>query len=190
LTIIFKKKQKKSPLLPRTLGTQPIEFKAVTADFEAVLPGHFLLQLFDAEIFEFDDGATSLANQVVVMLLAAGGFVSRLPVPEVARLGNPGIGKEPEGPINGGITDIGVFFPQSQIEFFGGKVGSGAEELVQNNFPLPGRFQPLLRQILPKRSFNLRHRPTTLIPPATARGVYRIQKFIAREQKSPKKFSA
>ena len=41
---------------------------AMPRDFKAELSGHFVLELFDTLIFEFDDGSTGHADQMIVVL--------------------------------------------------------------------------------------------------------------------------
>ena len=62
-------------------------------DGEAVLPRNFVLEFFNARIFEFDNFATGNADQMVVVLVMAAGFVAGLTITEVTLLGYAAFGK-------------------------------------------------------------------------------------------------
>jgi hypothetical protein len=117
----------------------------MTGNFEIMLSRNILLQLFNARVSKLDNGAAGRADEMVVMLLAAAWLVAGLPVTEMPFLGKAAFGKQLEGAVDRSVTDIGVFLAQSEVEFFGGKVGRAAKKFIQNDLPLPSRFETLLR---------------------------------------------
>jgi len=74
-----------------------------------VLPGDFLLKLFYARVLEFDDLATAGADQVIVMLIQVTGFIACLAISEMTLLSDAALSKQLQGPVNGCITDPGIF---------------------------------------------------------------------------------
>jgi hypothetical protein len=124
-------------------------------DGKTVLPGDFLLKLFYARVLEFDDLPTADADQVIVMLIQVTGFIACLAISEMALLGDAAFSKQLQGPVNGGITDPGVFTAQAQVKFFGGEVGTDTQKLLENNFPLAGRLQAPVEHERPEFVFCL-----------------------------------
>jgi hypothetical protein len=124
-------------------------------DGKTVLPGDFLLKLFYARIFEFDDLPTADADQVIVMLTQVTGFIACLAISEMTLLGDAAFSKQLQGPVNGGITDPGIFPAQAQVKLFGREVRADPQELLENNFPLAGRLQALVEHERPELVFCL-----------------------------------
>jgi hypothetical protein len=127
----------------------------MTFDGKTVLTGDFFLKPFNARIFELDDLAAGDADQMVMMFIQVTGLITGLAVAEVTLLGNATLGKQLQGPVHGGITDTRVFLAQTQVKLLGREVGTDTEELIQNGFPLPGRFQTLVEHELSELVFGL-----------------------------------
>ena len=124
-------------------------------DGKTVLPGDFLLKLFYARVLEFDDLPTADADQVIVMFIQVTGFIARLAIAEMTLLSDAALSKQLQGPVNGGITDPGIFPAQAQVKLFSGEVRADTQELLENNFSLAGRFQALVEQERPELVFCL-----------------------------------
>ena len=124
-------------------------------DGKTVLPCDFLLKLFYARIFEFDDLPTADADQVIVMLIQVTGFIACLAISEMTLLGDAAFSKQLQGPVNGGITDPGIFPAQAQVKLFGREVRADTQELLENNFPLAGRLQAPVEHERPELVFCL-----------------------------------
>ena len=73
-------------------GTEAVQLEPVSLDGEAILGGDFFLQPFNLAVFELDDLAAVLADQVIVVLLL-GALVPRLAIAEVA------LGRDPAPPL-------------------------------------------------------------------------------------------
>ena len=130
-------------------GAEAVEFQAVSLDGEPVSVGHFLLQLFDLAIFEFDNLSAPGADQVVVMALVGHVIVLGLRA-EVAGLCDTGVTEEVQCAIDGGQSEVGVGLGELMIHRFGCDVllsKKGAE----NKFPLAGEFQLMLCQMIFQR---------------------------------------
>jgi len=122
-------------------------------DGKPVLPGDFLLKLFYARVLEFDDLPTAGADQVIVMFIQVTGFIARLAIAEMTLLSDAALSKQLQGPVNGGITDPGIFPAQTQVKFFGREVRADTQELLENYFPLAGRLQALVEHEGPEFVF-------------------------------------
>lgn len=128
-------------------------------DLKSVLLCNLVLQMFDLFIFELEYITACGADEMVVMLLASDGFVSRLSVTEIEFFSDSAFGKKLQRPVHGSIADIGMFFSDFQIQFFGGKVGTGAQKVIKDDLSLPGRFQTLLGHELFENLFTFHCSP-------------------------------
>jgi hypothetical protein len=138
-------------------AAQAVQFETVAENLEFVLAGDLLLQLLDARIFEFQDGAAAGTDEVIVMLVVAGALIARLSIAEMALFGKTAFGEELQGAVDRRIPEIGILLAQLEVEFFGGQVGARLEKFVENNLTLPGRFQPLAGHEVPENLMPLRH---------------------------------
>jgi hypothetical protein len=120
---------------------------------ETVLPGNLNLQLFNARVFEFDDFPAGDTDQVVMMLIQVTGFVTGLSVTEIPLFGYAAFGKQLQGTVNSGITDSRVLFANPQVKLLGREMRTGTQEILENDFPLPGRLQALFEQELSELVF-------------------------------------
>ena len=82
----------------------------VLGDFEVMLGGHRILNSFELGREELDDLATLRTDHVVVMLMFVVVFVVRAPVAEAYFTRESGFGQQLERPVDGSLTDCGVFF--------------------------------------------------------------------------------
>ena len=140
--LIFIFKRGKKELCLTTVRAITVEFKTMALNGETVLPGNFVLEFFNAGVFEFNDLATGDADQVIVMFVLTARFVAGLAIAKMTLFGDTAFGKELQGAMDGGITDAGVFPAQAKVKILGGKMRTGPQELLKNKFPLPGGFQP------------------------------------------------
>ena len=137
-----------------------VKLKPMVENLETMLRCNLILHLFDAGVLKFNDALAFSADQmIVVMGLSCYRFVAGLTIPEVVFFRNPAFGKELQGPVNSGITDMGMFFADLQVELFSRQVGAGFEKLVKYDFPLLGRFQPLVGKVGAKPVLNAIHKP-------------------------------
>ena len=137
-----------------TLAAQSVQFQPVALDLKPVLPGDFFLKFLNTGIFELKNGAALTADQMIVMLLVGGRLVTGLTITEMALLGDTAFGKEFQGSINGGIADIGMITTDLEIELLSGEVGPGPQKGIENNLPLPRRFEALPREEIPECFFG------------------------------------
>ena len=121
-----------------------VELESMAFNGKTVLTGDFFLKPFNARIFELDDLPAGIADQMVMMFIQVAGLIACLAVTEMSLLGDTTLGKQFQGSVNGRITDTRVFFAQTQVKLLGRKVGTDTEELIENGFPLSGRFQTLV----------------------------------------------
>ena len=110
----------------------------MSLDGEAISAGDLFLKSFDVFILEFHDLTAGRANEMIVVSLVGHVVVLRLRA-EVARLGQPYFAKEIERPVNGGETDMRIFFRKLPIHLFRGDVLI-LQEHIQNVLPLPREF--------------------------------------------------
>lgn len=119
-------------------GAHAVEFQFMGLDGEPVSAGDLFLEPFDIFIFEFHDFAAPGANEMIVMPLMRHVIVLSL-CPEVTGLGQPHLAKEIQCPVDGGQTNVGVFFGELPIHLLGGDV-LVFQEHVQNMLALSREF--------------------------------------------------
>jgi hypothetical protein len=125
------------------IRTETIEFQPMAFNIETMFPGNFVLKLFDAFIFKFNNLAAGKTDQVIMMFIMVAGFVASLAIPEMTLFRDAAFGKKLQSAMDGRITDVRVSAAQAQVQVLRRQVGSGTQELFQNQLSLPGRFQPL-----------------------------------------------
>lgn len=148
-----------------TASAEPVEFKAVSRDGEAVSSRDFFLELFDLAVFKLHDLAAVGANQMVVMTLVGNVVILRLRA-EMPGLCQTGFAKQVEGTVDGGKPQVRVFLRQLVIHLFGGDVFL-LEECVKNEFALARVLQLVFAEMRFQRfhlfrMFGHRVRPTLL----------------------------
>jgi hypothetical protein len=113
-------------------------------EFEPMAFRNSLLKGFNRLLFEFDDLATSEADQMVMMGSFGGGFVPGLPIGKFSLGGEAQTGEKLKGPIDGGITDLGIDPGYLGIDLRKVLMAGGVQEDVENVRSLPGGLQPFL----------------------------------------------
>lgn len=127
-------------------GTEPVQFKAVSLNGEAVLDGDFFLQAFDLAVFELHDLATPGTNQVVVVPLVRDVVILSLG-PEMAGLGQAGIAKQIKGTVDRGQTEMGVTLCQLMVHGFRRDMLL-AKKGAENQLALACEFQLMFGQVI------------------------------------------
>jgi len=115
-------------------------------DLEIILPRDFFLQGLNGVVFEFGDAPAFNANHVVVMI--AGFFVERLPVPEMPLMGQAAFLQQQESPIDRDISHRRLDFSNFIQELFDLDVFIGFKEGGNDRLALPGMLHPLFAEIL------------------------------------------
>lgn len=77
-----------------TFTASAVEFEAMMLDCKPVPVCNVILQFFDVRVFEFNDLPATQADQVIMVFIVAGRFVTRLAITEMALFGNATIGKQ------------------------------------------------------------------------------------------------
>jgi len=110
--------------------------------------GDRVLKLLDLRLFELRDAAAAGADQVVVMIVVViGELVPRESVAEPALGGDPTLGEELEGPVDGGVANPSVDRANLCQEVLDRHVRRAVEEGVDDEATLRGRPQLLLRHV-------------------------------------------
>jgi len=73
---------------------------------------------------------------MVMVLTFIGMLISGLSVSELNFSGNTGFGKEFECPVNGRVTDSGMFTSKLEIQLFNAYMPVGGEKAVEDNVAL------------------------------------------------------
>ena len=107
---------------------------------EAVLPRHVLLERLDALILELNDGATSRADEMIVVCVGARMLITGKPVLEAPLLGKPRFGQKFERPVHRGKADAGVRLFDASIQLLRAQVPAGLDKDIEDLVPLTGRF--------------------------------------------------
>jgi hypothetical protein len=102
-------------------GAHAVEFQFMGLDGEAVSAGDLFLKSFDVFILEFHDFAAGRADKMIVMPLVRHVIVLGL-CPEVTSLGQTDLAKKIERTVDGGETNMRVFFGELPIHLLGGDV--------------------------------------------------------------------
>lgn len=105
-----------------------------------------LLLLLDRLVVELEHVSTLEADEVVVVLVVARGFVGRLSLAEAPLGGQPTLGQQLEGAVDGGVADAWVVLAREPQEFFDAHVTTRAEESLGDDVALTRRLEALLRQ--------------------------------------------
>jgi hypothetical protein len=119
----------------------------VALQLEAVLRGHFFLQVLDARLLELGDLAALHANQVVVVVRVVGQLVAREAVAEAALEGHAALGEQLQGAVHGGVAHPSVLAAHLREQLFDAHVVGGLEERLDDELSLVGRAQALLRHV-------------------------------------------
>ena len=146
-------------------AAEAVEFKAMGGNGEAVPGGDFFLEFFDLAVFKFHDLAAVGANQMVVMAFMGNVVVLRLGA-EMAGLCQPGFAKEIERAVDGGESQMRIFFGQLVVHLFGGDVFL-LKERIEDEFTLASELELVLAEVRFQRlhlfrMFRHRVRPTLL----------------------------
>lgn len=124
-------------------------------DMKTVGASHPFLQAFDVGILKFEDRPTGGADEVIMVILAAALFVTRLAIAKVALLGQSTAGEEFEGAMDRGVADPRVLLANLQVELLGREVSPRLQKGIENDLPLPRRLQTLGEEIVPELLFTL-----------------------------------
>ena len=139
-----------------------VELVAMAENLEVVARGDLVLGGFDHRALEFDDPATTDANQVIVVFLRD--LVARDAVIEVMLAGDAGLAKELQGPVDGGVPDARKILPDELVEILAGDVPSGVEKLVYDRVALLRVLEIVLVEIAGQRfSLGLVRHSATLM---------------------------
>src|ERR1700726_2711418 len=122
------------------------------AQRDAEFARHGLLEPLDRFVFEFDDPAAALADEVVVMMFA-GDFVARLTFVEVALVDQVAFLEQAQRAVDGGIADVRIDLLDLSVEFLGTDMAVEREEDARDVIALAGRLEPALL----KPRVKLRH---------------------------------
>ena len=90
---------------------------------------------------KFHGTAAVGADHVVMAAAIVLVFVSSDAVVKGDFAGESALGEEFQRPIDGGVTDAGVFLLDEAVEFVGGEVVAGLEERAKNGVALGGLFE-------------------------------------------------
>jgi len=120
---------------------------------KTVLAGDLLLQAFDAGIFKLDDRPAEGADEMVMMVLFTAALITGLAVAKVPLSCQAALGEELEGAMNGGVADPRILVANGPIELFRREVRPRRQEFIKDHFPLPGRLEAVLAEIVTKGIF-------------------------------------
>lgn len=118
----------------------------VTDDFEIDPFGDLFLKTFDAAVFELVDGPTFDTDHVVMVI--ARFFEQRFTFAEMTLMSQADFFEQHQSSINGDITDRRLDFADFLEQLFDFEMFVGLEKFLNDDFPLPGVFHPVLVQVL------------------------------------------
>ncbi len=127
------------------MGTEAVEFEAVSLDYKAVAGGDFLLKPLDVTIFELHDLSAVGADEVVVVAFVRDIVVLGLRA-EMPGLRQAGFTKEIERAVDRRQTQMRIFSRQLMVHFFSGDVFL-LQECVEDQLALAGEFQLMFPQV-------------------------------------------
>jgi len=126
-------------------GTEAVEFEAVGLNGKSIASSDFLLEFFDFAVLKLDDFAAARTNEVIVMPLMRDVIVLGLRS-EVPGLGESGVAKKIQRPVNGGQSEMRISFGELMIHGFRGDVFL-PEKRCEDEFALAGELQLMLSQM-------------------------------------------
>lgn len=131
-------------------GTEAIQFKFMGLNGKSILFGHFNLQPLDLVILKFNNFPAACTNEMIVVSLMRDIVILGLGS-KMAGLGEACFTEQVEGSVDGGQTDMRVFFAQLPIHLFGSDM-FGSQKGIQNMFSLAGKLELVFPQMLFKNS--------------------------------------
>jgi hypothetical protein len=114
----------------------------VVKGLEAVALGDLFLQGFKGLILKLKDLPALEADQVVVMRSFVSAFIPCFTIRKLALRGQTQAGQELEGPVDGGVPDLGVGLGDLGIDLTEVPVPGLPQKNLDNFFPLPGGLEP------------------------------------------------
>ena len=120
-----------------------VQFHLVPGESHAEIARDDVLHALDRGVFEFDDPAASLADEVIVMALAYC-FVARLAFIEVSLVQQRAFLQEPQRPVNRRVADVRVDLLDLGVQFLGADVMPVIEEYARDVVALAGGLEPAL----------------------------------------------
>src|ERR1700686_2548458 len=129
---------------------QPVQLQLVSRDREAVLMRHLILELLDPLVLELDDGVAGGADEGIGVVGVGGGLVPGLAVVEVARAGEPGVGEDLHGPVDGRGADVSVAARNLGEKLVDAEVAGRIEESVDDEIARARRLEASLGDPAPQ----------------------------------------
>lgn len=123
-------------------GADSVEFVLVMLHEKSVAFGNAVLEVLDPGLFEFGDGAAAHANEVIVVAVFVGKFVSCVPIVELAFVHDVAFREHLHGSIHGRITDARIGKPDLLEKGVDREVLVPFKERVDDQAPLLGGAQP------------------------------------------------
>ncbi len=117
-----------------------VQFQLMALYFKKVLFRHLLLKMFNIHIFKFDNFSAMETDKVVVMMVVIDEFVTGLPLSKLPALGESGLAKKMERPVNRRQSDRGVLLRTCLIQLFGGDMSRHGQENFKDDLALAGEF--------------------------------------------------
>ena len=120
-----------------------------------VLASDLLLDFSNSLREKFNRGATVGTHHVVMATAVVLVLVTRDPVVKSNLAGQPAIGEQLQGPVNGSESDARVGLFNQPMQFVGGEMFPSLQECPQNGAALFGLLQADALEMLQENSFGL-----------------------------------
>jgi hypothetical protein len=139
-----------TPILFPAGGAVAVHLQLVAFDVIMVDSGQLLLQQIQGRFLELLDLAAAQAEEMVVVGVAVDMLVVPVAVAEIDFPDEAAIDQQRQGPIDGGLGDLGALAFELQIKLIYVKVAVDREDLPENLLALRGAPQPPSSNIILK----------------------------------------
>jgi hypothetical protein len=118
-----------------------INLEGVASGEVAVFAAYFLLEAADILREKFDRTAAVGADHVVMAATVVLVLVAGNTVVEGDLAGQAALRQQFQRAVDGGISDVGIFFLHQAVQFVGGEMVAGFEKRMQDDVALCSLFQ-------------------------------------------------
>jgi hypothetical protein len=146
--------QRSASSWPSAIVAQSIKLELMPRKHHAKFLGDILLHPLDCIVFKFHDLTALFTDEMVVMVLARD-FKASLVFIEVSFGQQLALLEQLEGPIDGSVPDVRIYFLDLSVELFGADMTAEVEKNPGDIVPRRGGFETALAQPRMKQFHSL-----------------------------------
>lgn len=138
--------------------TDAIDLEIMACSVKVVFAPNFFFQLAYFRREKFNRRAALRADHVMVAAAVELVLIAGHAIWEWDSAGQAALRQQFESAVNGGETDLGIFFPDQAKQFISGKMITGLKKNTQDRVTLVRMFQPNTFQMFIKNLLRFTHR--------------------------------